>query len=235
MDDIDDFSVLDYARSRGIATDHLKLNPLQLLARYCDSKQAHIFKEPFTDLTPEGFDLEISAWANNAKSASNKNEKLQLDKSGTKFLASVLKEVTSLQAGPDLTSKPEFDLFQWPKYSRKDDLKVEIPLLTSEQEREMQTFGKRLDPIALLRTFASDLMDKERNSVDEGLDFPGYFWELPSMFERDPNDEKMEASRDTARFLHGALRHLDERKHEKGVAKLSKGPTFDMVSTDTSF
>lgn len=189
MDDLDEPSVLDYARLQGIARNHKQLHPLDLLAQIRDSKHAQFLSS--TDSTSQLFDFETSDFADLTSIIPSRNEKLVLDKDGVKFLTSVLQEVASLQAKPDHRAEDTISLN--PKYKPRDDLKIDVPLLSAEKQNTLKTLGKRADPANMLVEMMPDLADRERASLDEGLEFPDYFWELPSMLERDPSTEKLEA------------------------------------------
>lgn len=223
MDDFDEFSVLDYARSRGIARNYQQLNPLDLLAQIRDSEHAQSLSS--TDLTSHLFDFETS---NHTSTFTSKNEKLVLDKDGVKFLTSVLQEVTALQAKPDHRAEDTISLKL--KYKPRHDLKIDVPLLSAERKTTLKELTKRSDPVELLNEILPDLVDRERASIDEGLEFPDYFWELPSMLDRDPSTEKLEASEGTGRVLREALTYLDEKRHRKDVEELVNSTILDMVS-----
>ncbi|KAI7977088.1 hypothetical protein EIK77_005293 [Talaromyces pinophilus] len=194
MDDFDEFSVLEYARSHGIARNHQQLNPLDLLVQIRDSEHAQSLSS--TEST-QILDFETLGFANYPSTFASKNEKLVLDKDGVKFLTSVLQEVTSLEAKPDHRAEDSIALKL--KYKPRDDLKIDVPLLSAEKKATLKELTKRVDPVELLNKIVPDLADRERASIDEGLEFPDYFWELPSMLDRDPSMEKLEAPEGTGR------------------------------------
>ncbi|OKL57565.1 hypothetical protein UA08_07252 [Talaromyces atroroseus] len=191
MDSLEELSILDYARSKRIATDHLNLDPSDLLGQLRDYELAYITSTT-EDLTPSPSNLDPPTAG---------NDKLELDRDGARFLSSVLKDVSSLQA--DARSIPEeFDSFASLKYSPRHDLKVDIPLLTFEEERAMKTFGKGHNPIAIMNELVPELANREEANLDESLEFPDYFWELPT------------------RILQLAMGYLDERRHKEEIERL---------------
>jgi hypothetical protein len=99
----------------------------------------------------------------------------------------------------------------------------------------METFGNIPDPMALLNDVVPDLINREEAGLDEGLEFPDYFSELPSMFDRDPNTEKLDASRDTARLLQLAMGYWDETINREDIEKLYNKEDLAAVSTDIYF
>lgn len=230
MENLDELSVLDYARSQGIATDHLKHDPSGLLSQIRDSQ----LESPFfsvADLESSIAKLEASAAA--ALTTTTTNQKLELGKDGAKFLSSVLKEVSSLQAGDTLIAK-DLDSFAFPRYSPSHDLKVEVPVLTFEKEGAREVFRQRPDPAVILEEMVPILANRENSNPDEGLEFPDYFWELQSMFDIDPSTEKLDASRDSVRLLQGAIGYLDEKKHKGDIEKLYSSSSLDTVSIYSS-
>jgi hypothetical protein len=229
MDDFDEPSVLEYARSQGIASNHQQLNPLNLLTQIRDSESA---QSPSTIDSKQILDFETSEFANQTSTFELRNEKLVLDKDGVKFLTSVLQEVTSLQAKPD--HRAEDTISSKLKYKPRDDLKIDVPLLSAEKENVLKALSKWPEPVALLNEIVPDLADRERVSIDEGLEFPDYFWELPSMLDRDPSTQKLEAPEGTGRVLLEALAYLDEKKNKKGVEEFVTSSILDMVSRSHS-
>ena len=99
MDDFDKASVLDYARSRGIASNHQQLDPMNPLAQIRDSEHARSLSssEPLLQLIGFG----ALGLPNHTSPFASQNGKLVLDKDGVRFLTSVLQDVTSIQASPD--------------------------------------------------------------------------------------------------------------------------------------
>lgn len=225
MDDFDEPSVLEYARSRSIARNHQQLNPLDLLTHIRDSEHAQSHS---TIDSTQILDFEASDFANPTSTFTSRNEKLVLDKDGVKFLTSVLQEVTSLQAKPDHRAEDTISLKL--KYKPRDDLKIDVPLLSAEKKITLKELTKRADPVELLNELVPDLADRERASLDEGLEFPDYFWELPRMLDRDPSTEKMNAPEGTGRVLREALTYLDEKRHRKDVDEFVNSSILDMVS-----
>ncbi|PCH02400.1 Hypothetical protein PENO1_038100 [Penicillium occitanis (nom. inval.)] len=226
MDDFDEFSVLEYARSHGIARNHQQLNPLDLLVQIRDSEHAQSLSS--TEST-QILDFETLGFANYPSTFASKNEKLVLDKDGVKFLTSVLQEVTSLEAKPDHRAEDSIALKL--KYKPRDDLKIDVPLLSAEKKATLKELTKRVDPVELLNKIVPDLADRERASIDEGLEFPDYFWELPSMLDRDPSMEKLEAPEGTGRVLREALTYLNEKSHRKDVEEFINSSILNLASS----
>jgi hypothetical protein len=225
MDDFEEPSVLEYARSQGIARNHGQLDPIDLLAQIRDSEHAQSHS---TIYSTQSLDLETSNFANRTSIFTSKPGKLVLDKDGVKFLTSVLQEVISIQAKPDHRAEESISLKL--RYKPRDDLKIDVPLISAEKEDTLKALGKTADPVTLLNEIVPDLADRERDSVDEGLEFPDYFWELPSMLDRDPSTEKLEASIGTARVLQEALVYLDEKRHRKDIEGFINNFVLDIVS-----
>ncbi|EED13163.1 hypothetical protein TSTA_056640 [Talaromyces stipitatus ATCC 10500] len=217
MDGLEETSVLEYARTHGIAKDHQQLDPMQLFDQVRDSECAQ--RNPPMGSTSQFLDFENPKFSSYTTTIETRNEKMVLDKDGARFLSSVLREVISLQATPDHNFEEPIS-FECPKYQNQDDLKIDGPLLSIEKESRLHASTKMTDPVELLNEIVPDLADRERASIDEGLEFPEYFWELPSMFDRDPSTEKLDASKDTVRVLQDVMGYFDEEKHRKGVEAL---------------
>lgn len=228
MDDFEELSVLEYARSHGIARDHQQLAPLDLLAQIHDFEHAKSLSS--NDSISQSFNFETLDldFPDSTSTNTSRNKKLILDKDGVKFLACVLQEVKSLQARLDYSVEDILSLQL--KYKPCGDLKIEVPLLSAKKQDALKALRKRASPIELLNDIVPDLSIRERANIDEGLEFPDYFWELPSMLDRDPSIERLEASKGTALILLEALAYLDEKKHRKDADEFVSNFILDSVS-----
>lgn len=226
MDDFEELSMLHYARSQAIARNHQQFDPLDLLGQTRVSKKAQYLSSMKSTSQLLGF--ESSGSANITSIFTSINEKLVLDKDGVNFLTAVLQEVTSLQRKPDQRAEDAISLKL--KYKFRDDLKINVPLLSTEKENMLRTLSKRTDPVELLNEIAPNLADRERANIDEGLEFPDYFWELPSILDRDPSMEKLEAPKGTRHVLLEAMTFLDEKRHRKDTDAFVEISILDIVS-----
>ncbi|QGA14376.1 hypothetical protein EYB26_002029 [Talaromyces marneffei] len=226
MDDFEELSMLHYARSQAIARNHQQFDPLDLLGQTRVSKKAQYLSSMKSTSQLLGF--ESSGSANITSIFTSINEKLVLDKDGVNFLTAVLQEVTSLQRKPDQRAEDAISLKL--KYKFRDDLKINVPLLSTEKENMLRTLSKRTDPVELLNEIAPNLADRERANIDEGLEFPDYFWELPSILDRDPSMEKLEAPKGTRHVLLEAMTFLDEKRHRKDTDAFVEISILDIES-----
>lgn len=228
MDGSEELSVLEYARSHGIARNHQQLVPLDLLAHIHDSEHAQSLSS--NDSTSQFFNFETLDldFPGSTSTITSRNKKLILDRDGVNFLAFVLQEAKSLQAILDYSVEDTLPLQL--KYKPWGDLKIDVPLLSAKKQDALKALRKRASPIELLNDIAPDLLIRERANIDEGLEFPDYFWELPSMLDRDPSTEKLEASKGTALILLEALAYFDEKKHRKDADEFVSNFILDSVS-----
>lgn len=215
--------VLEYARSRGIARDHQQIDPLSLLANIPSAEYA--WPLSVNDIIEDQADLASSL------NTDQNNEKFVLGKDAAKFLSSVLRDADSVQHNlKGGMSKPiAFENFS---SELGDNLKLSVPLLTTAKDRYLKTVSKRAEPEEMLDEIAPRLADRERKSVDEGVEFPDYFWELPEIFDRDPRAEKLEASKETVEILHRAMRYVESDDNNATLNRLTTLVT-DSVSIDS--
>ncbi|KAH8696302.1 hypothetical protein BGW36DRAFT_462192 [Talaromyces proteolyticus] len=193
------------------AACHQSLDPIDLLNRFRDTELTRNISTG-DGLITIGHTLVKTA--DNAVAAKFENEKLQIGKEGARYLSSVMKEVSQVRIWNDLTEE------EWksnrPLYSHKSGMKLELSILAAEQRDAMVAICQKEDPLVVLNETIPMLIKHERCTVDEGLEFPEHFLELPDILEHDLRSEKLEASRDTAQFLTSVLGYLDDNDGEKG-------------------
>jgi hypothetical protein len=210
MDDPDSLSTLQYARLHGLALDHRSIDPLDFLPDLLDSELS-ISDCNIHTTSP----LSFGAAEKQAIDARIQREKLEVGKDAASFLSSVLAEMSSAH----IDERAEEWIASFPKHPTSKEMKVACPLLTTEEEMYMHTFGRKNR-----RNFANDILDgavcefdqeATANANDEGLEFPNWFWELPDVLEEKIRQEKLDCSRGALQFLQKARLPDQHEAHER--------------------
>lgn len=119
-------------------------------------------------------------------------EKLVLGKDGIQLLSS-------------LTNIPEYH----PNFDGVDldphrvrDMKVELPILRSDHDLDMQDFARTVVPDLANEHLPLESLDEE---ADEGLSWPSRYSALPEMYSRKSTAEKLEVSPDLLDYMRNAI------------------------------
>ncbi|OBT68543.1 hypothetical protein VE03_01695 [Pseudogymnoascus sp. 23342-1-I1] len=86
---------------------------------------------------------------------------------------------------------------------RRPKLKLELPLLRSDPDADLEAFRQRQNPCIGDGNFIYEPLDNEK---DEGLQWPSRFANLPKAIVKDCSTEKITVTRDTMVYLQAALK-----------------------------
>ncbi|KAJ4353034.1 hypothetical protein N0V95_003752 [Ascochyta clinopodiicola] len=170
-EDGDEPTVLEYAREQGISVDYT--TELPRLADVCLLLKATLdqdYQDPFSD------DL------TNAVTAAGELMKQRL--TVTRDVALLLKSVLTPQ-------EPQaYDLLATDGRQRILDLKQELPILQTDAELDMLSFGKIFEPDfrELKERLPSEDLDDEK---DEGFGWPAKYFEYPAQCDANVKSEKL--------------------------------------------
>lgn len=194
VEEVEEPSVLEYAREQGICTDYT--TELPRLVDICFSLRGGCAQDP-----QDPFDHNLTTAATAANNLLK--QRLALPKDAAIFLRSTL-------TTPDLPAN-----YSCPTQNlqRLRALKQELPLLQTDAELDMLSFGKRFVPdFADLRTrLPSEDLDEEN---DEGFTWPARCAGYPTECDETARSERLAVSRDAVVVLRGAMR--DEFTEEDG-------------------
>lgn len=172
-------SLSEYARFYGLTTDHLDRDPLAGLA------VIHDLPEQLED-DPELFKID------DAKDI-DLNEKLFFGKQEALVLGSIMATVPQ-----------DWDLHEnsWLNPHRVRQMKIEIPMLKTDHESDMQAF-----PCLMMPDLANEHLPLESldNEADEGLMWPSSCQKLPDQYMRAAETERLDVSIDELNYLQASL------------------------------
>ncbi|KAF1990785.1 hypothetical protein K402DRAFT_323942 [Aulographum hederae CBS 113979] len=140
----------------------------------------------------------------------DQNENLKWDLRDESFLHEPLTVSRKTMILLQDTIKDEPDLPVWdanimeatPR-RRAADLKMELPLLRTDDELDLRHFGSVAEPDLTNHGLPEEHVDDEN---DEGLAWPSWFHGLPARYDLEMETEKLEVSRDGMLFLQKVLR-----------------------------
>ena len=168
-------TILEYARSHGLAYDYLDRNPL------ADLRQPDDFLQQLENMSDglEGSKLNDDC----------SDERLFSDEEATSLLASVtVLTEQSLQFDEDKSIDPH----------RFREMKYDLPMLRSDHELDMKSFVTQVVP-DLEREFLP--LEKVDEEVDEGLEWPIKYCTLLEEFANKVQSEKLQVSNDVLVYL----------------------------------
>jgi hypothetical protein len=174
-------SVLEYAREQGICSDYTKE-----LAQHSDFNIGLLLGSAFDQDLRDPFDDDFA----NAPAAATEL---------TKHVALLLKSILSLR------DVPVEDPLTVDGRQRVLDLKQELPVLQTDAELDMLSFGMKLEPdVKDLRTrLPSEDLDEEN---DEGIGWPTKYFAYPAQCDAKIKSERLTVKRDVLSFLQSAMR-----------------------------
>jgi hypothetical protein len=188
-------SILDYARFHGIASNYLASDPLDNIHSISRDLATATLADPIG-----AAGLDFVAIANQARE--QVKEKLEVGRDGAIFLSSILKPS---RLGEEAQTKlSDWDAVCFPDlnhHHRIRDMKQEPPMLMTDHEVDMRLFAedRRLEPVDLSKL---DLLREDLNEEnDEGLEWPGYFWDLPGQLWDRVRAEKIDCTREVLLFI----------------------------------
>lgn len=197
--------LLEYARSHGLARHHTST----------DYQDIRCFVTINDDLF---IDLADPEDAPTLKSPDDliQPERLTLDPSGMKLLASVLRYDSSSMVGDD--GDDMFDL------RRCSKLKLDTPLLRTDPELDYRTFARSRPDEDLKIDLQMLHVDEES---DEGLSWPAEQRTLPSKFNELCGTEKLEIPKEAVLWLRSALAGGDSVQDSE--ASFAEGLAYEKV------
>jgi len=172
-------SLSEYAQFYGLTTNHLDIDPLSGLA------VTHDLPEQLKDY-PEMLKID------DAKDI-DLNEKLLFGKQEALVLGSLTE---AMQQDWDLDESSELNPH------RVRNLKIEIPMLKTDHEGDMQVFCCPISPDLANEHLPLESLDDE---ADEGLMWPSSCQKLPDQYMRAAVKERLDVSIDELNYLQASL------------------------------
>lgn len=115
---------------------------------------------------------------------------------------------------------------------RRCELKQELPLLRSDNEYDVQHFGRRVKPDFRCTNIPREIVNEEH---DEGLSWPTRYHALPARFDAEARREKLEVSKEVLLCIQNAIRDpitTEEKEklmavelEDKKVSNVANNPT----------
>ncbi|KAF3003468.1 hypothetical protein E8E13_003618 [Curvularia kusanoi] len=203
-DEVEEPSVLDYAREQGICIDYTTdLSRCYDLGTSLELTSDREIHDPFDDvLTNAAAAAEVLT-----------KQKLGLNKEGALFLKSTL----ALQGPLD------YDPLALETQRRIRDLKQELPILKTDAELDMLSFGTKVVPDFedLQKRIPFEIIDEDK---DEGLGWPAKYHSLPLRYDAAIKDEKLAVTKEAMTFLQNALTDdITPEEHTKIMEEALEG------------
>ncbi|KAK7543311.1 hypothetical protein IWX49DRAFT_631663 [Phyllosticta citricarpa] len=186
-------TVLEYARFHGIAKDYLAEGPLQpdKLPRAPPFLRQELVDPPYAAKVEWPRDLQLQ------------HERLEIDISGVRALNCACR-------APLLPTEPEDSIEG--KLHRVRGLKVDLPILHSDNEVDMKRFMRKKEKLLSSLNFPLEDVDDEN---DEGLTWPVKFQERLEQIHKRIELEKLQMARADLVYLQACLRD-DFSKEDQG-------------------
>lgn len=180
--DDDELSVIEYARAYGICVDYTTESlQIDTIPGPSDADYDQEFKDP-----SDAFVTNVISGLVRERLTINKNAAL------------LLKAIHSWQ-DPLTTESIKAD-----GRRRFLGLKQELPILRSDYELDLLTFGKAIVPSLMNLRIPSEVTDEEQ---DEGFEWPAKYFGYPAQCEEMIRAEKMTVSREALVHLQDAIRN----------------------------
>ena len=183
MSDYEEPSILEYARFHGLARDHRKDPSLQELADAAPTPQLRDYPGLFCIE-----DIHISP----------RTERLSISNGAAVLLSSI--------RGAEY-DKIISDENMLPNLHRVRNMKMELPLLRTDHELDLQEFGRPVEPDLATEHLPFENVNQEQG---EGLEWPSSYNNLPLQATMKSTSEKLTVSRDTMLYLQSILK-FDEK------------------------
>jgi hypothetical protein len=177
-----DLGPLEFARLHGLCEDFTATKPLELCA---SSLKRDSNVQKFED--PQGvFHLDPSIHFYHP-------EKLEVPKAAQAFIQSVLGH-----------SQPPFLESMRTQRPYSKHLRLELPLLSTDNELDVLCFGQRPVPNFQNVTFPREEVDTEN---DEGLQWPSTLFDLPQKYQQKIEEDKYEVDSSATKYLLSVIRN----------------------------
>lgn len=181
FDNVDDLSVLEYARLYGLCKDFLSENPV--------SRQ--LLPHPPCDNQDDSEDIIGITILKDATESALK-ERLVIEKEAASFLRAIFTlQHTDIEEDTTLPRR------------RIADLKQELPLLKTDDELDLQRFGEKAARDFRNINLPLEIVD---NDKDEGLEWSSAHYDLPAHYYSQAHSEKLEISRDALLYLQATFK-----------------------------
>jgi hypothetical protein len=102
----------------------------------------------------------------------------------------------------ELQQAPKSEEVAGDHYQRVRGLKQELPILKTDNELDMLSFGNPAMPVLKGMSISSEALNEEN---DEGLEWPTKYLAYPAQYERQIKAEKLAVSREVLLYLQNAL------------------------------
>lgn len=179
-------SIIDYARFYGLISDHLEPHPLRGIATRDTSHSLELDDDD--GLSPLNF-----------PACGLSQERLTVD-AGAAVMLSSIAALAKVPLGRD---------DEVINIHRIRNLKLELPLLRSDHEVDMLSFGPQVLPDLEHEFFPLEAVNEE---ADEGLTWPSTCYQLPGKFANKSTSEKLCVSSNALAYLQETVNfHLDNR------------------------
>lgn len=184
-------TIIEYARFYGLIKDHRNLNPLTLL--------------PEPDYGPLRLEEPNESANIGSLQTSLANEKLVISKDAAKLLLACTTAPTTEACGNEA-------LLGVRQSAYKE--KVEVPILLTDHELDVQRFGQRVEPDLAGFNLPYERIDEEH---DEGFTWPDKYYIRRDELDSNCIGEKIEATRDVFVYLQNALDDSYTEEDEKAL------------------
>ena len=201
VNDVEEPSVLEYAREQGICVDYTtdlpRLLDLRTALECIDDRDIH-----------DHFDDDLTNAATAAEELTK--QKLGLNREG----ALILKSALALQGPLDHDPLDVFESQQWIR-----DMKQELPILHTDSELDMLDFGSKVehDFKDIQQSLPSEILDEEK---DEGLGWPAKYLSYPLQYDAMIRNERLAVTREAMTFLQDAL--IDDHTPEDSAILMAE-------------
>ncbi|KAL6710414.1 hypothetical protein ACN47E_009360 [Coniothyrium glycines] len=180
----DDLNVLDFARRSGLCRDYTTDPPaLHSLIMPLNDTLIRDLRDPSDEITTNDID-EIT------------RQKLTVSKEA----AFLLKEVLTV---PSARSSDEFNSVETSRRTRMRNLKQELPVLSTDSELDLLSFGNGDIPDFRSLRIPSEITNLEN---DESFEWPARYFDYPMQCDASVRSEKLTISRDALLYMQASLR-----------------------------
>ena len=174
-------SIIEYARFHNLISDHLAVDPL---AAFSGNENLEVLEDDSDLPDPLG------------GSGSLPPERLTINREAFAFLSNVCKE-------PPMPPSFVIGDSSRSRYYQLRDAKVEMPLLSTDHDLDMQDFHRRHLPDLSNINLPFVETDDEQ---DEGINFPATSHGLASNFANKIGSEKLSVSKEALEYLQNAIK-----------------------------
>ncbi|KAF2708876.1 hypothetical protein K504DRAFT_482355 [Pleomassaria siparia CBS 279.74] len=213
-EDDDEPTILEYARFHGLCVDYTSEQPRvdDIAIPSSETLQTDLQDPPECPTTNPAIELT--------------KERLTLNKEA----ALLLQAVHLLRPAPvdNETDKIKLPLEDWRQSAK---LKQEVPLLRTDHELDMKSFGNTDTPSFTRLEIPLEVINVEK---DEGLQWPAKYRDYPAQCDEKARAERLQVSKEDLRFLQGALTDSwtiadSERIKEEGLS-YGRKPSWQSIT-----